>query len=315
MNEFELIRQYFQFPSRAPGTHLGVGDDAAVIGLETEERLVVTVDTLVESVHFPENADARSIAARCLRTNLSDLAAMGAEPRWFTLALTLPEVDQNWLRQFSEGLNQEADLWQIDLVGGDTTRGQLTISIQMMGVVQDRWLTRSGARVGDAVLVTGSLGDAAGFLATTEDHQMSQQDKDYLSQRFWMPEPRLSFARQAIQKLTAACDISDGLLADLGHICRASNLGAEIQVSDLPLSDAQRIFSPAVSRDLALMGGDDYELCVTASPDDVQQLIRMAESSGHRLTQIGTLVEGSEINCFDEAGPFKPTGSGYLHFS
>jgi thiamine-monophosphate kinase len=315
MNEFDLIRRYFQSPARGADVCLGVGDDAAVLSLSTSEKLVVTVDTLVEAVHFEKNAPPEQVAARCVRTNLSDLAAMGATPKWFTLALTLPDSNEDWLQAFSSGLNREADRWQIDLVGGDTTKGALTISLQMMGVVKDKWLTRTGAKVGDAILVTGTLGDAAGYLAVEGIEKQNNPANDYLEQRFWYPEPRLEFAQNALGHVNAACDISDGLLADLGHICRASGVGADIQVEKLPLSDAQSIFPQAKSRNLALSGGDDYELCMTATPGSVQELTKIAERLSVRLERIGTIVEGSVISCFDESRPIKPTKGGYLHFS
>lgn len=313
MDEFDLIRRYFKSPAKGAGVCLGVGDDAAVLSMEESEKLVITVDTLVEGVHFEKHAPAEKIAAKCIRTNLSDLAAMGAEPRWFTLALTLPGIDEDWLQAFSEGLISEADLWQIDLVGGDTTKGTLTISVQMMGVVEDRWLSRSGAEVGDAVLVTGTLGDAAGHLA--EKNIENAQVLDYLAGRYWYPEPRLKFAQSATSLITAACDISDGLLADLGHICRASGVGAKLQAENLPLSDALRTFSQSMSREMALSGGDDYELCITANPDVVPKLKKIADSLDVRLERVGTIVEGTEVSCFDESGPFQPTKNGYLHFS
>ena len=315
MNEFDLIRRYFQSPARGADVCLGVGDDAAVLNLLGSEKLVVTVDTLVETVHFEKNSPPEQIAARCVRTSLSDLAAMGATPKWFTLALTLPDNNEGWLQAFSHGLSREAEKWQIDLVGGDTTRGALTISLQMMGAVKDKWLTRAGAKVGDAILVTGTLGDAAGYLAVEDMEKEKTLANDYLEQRFWYPEPRLEFAKNALGHISAACDISDGLLADLGHICRASGVGADIQVDKLPLSDAQRIFPQSTSRSLALSGGDDYELCLTASPDLVQELTKIAERLGVRLERIGTIVEGSAVSCFDEAGPIKPIKGGYLHFS
>lgn len=317
MNEFDLIKRYFQTPARGADVCLSVGDDAAVLNFNNSEKLAVTVDTLVEGVHFVEGAPPEQLAARCLRTNLSDLAAMGATPKWYTLALTLPQVDENWLQAFSEGMHRESDHWQIDLVGGDTTRGPLTISVQMMGVVQDKWLTRSGAKVGDAVLVTGTLGDAAGYLAESSEGEGRQvsEAREFLAQRYWYPEPRIGFARAAMGQIHAACDISDGLLADLGHICRASGVGAEIQVEDLPLSDAQRIFLQSQARDLALSGGDDYELCITAAPEDVQGLEDIANDLGVQLTRIGTVVEGKDVCCFDESGYVEPKEQGYQHFS
>lgn len=315
MNEFDLIKRYFQTPARGGDVCLGIGDDAAVLNFHRAEKLAVTVDTLVEGVHFVKDAPPEKLAARCLRTNLSDLAAMAATPKWFTLALTLPQADEAWLKAFSTGIQSESDHWQIDLVGGDTTRGPLTISVQMMGVVEDRWLMRSDAKVGDAVLVTGTLGDAAGYLAESREELQEPTAGDFLAQRYWYPEPRINFARAAIDNIHAACDISDGLLADLGHICRASSVGAKIQIEDLPLSDAQRIFTQPLSRDMALSGGDDYELCITAAPERVQQLQKIANELDVQLTRIGTIVEGADVTCFDESGLVKPTKQGYQHFS
>ena len=236
--EFELIKKYFSgLQQLSDGVVLGIGDDAAVLELKAGEQLVVATDTLVEGVHFPAGLDGEHIAARTLLTNLSDLAAMGAEPRWFTLALTLPEARPEWLASFSAGLSRVATACGCALVGGDTTSGPLTVTITIHGTVPaGQALTRSGAKPGDTVFVTGFPGLGAAGLACVlgELALADQSDRQQLRDKFLNPQPRLDTGQQLRDIASAVIDISDGLLADLGHICHRSGVGAKLQLAKLP---------------------------------------------------------------------------------
>ena len=266
-DEFSLINRYFSACGAAGNdTLLGVGDDCALLAPPSGEVLAVTTDTLLAGVHFPLDSPARLIAQRTLAVNLSDMAAMGATPRWFQLALTLPDTDQDWLADFSGGLNAMACQFNCALVGGDTTRGPLAISITLMGSVPpDKALTRSGAKPGDMIYVSGSLGDGAGGLAVIEGRlSAGKKDAVYLEERFWQPLPRISEGLEIRDFASAAIDISDGLLADLGHVAKASQVGALLEVDRLPLSqELRRAAGLEQGHTWALTGGDDYELCFT----------------------------------------------------
>lgn len=320
MGEFELIRKFFQRESAETspeGVLLGIGDDAALLQIPPGLQLAVSVDTLVADVHFPAGAAAEDIAERALRVNLSDLAAMGAEPRWFTLALTLPQADENWLSDFSRGLSRVAGEYQCALVGGDTTAGRLSVTLQVMGVLDARLaLRRDGASVGDYVLVTHCLGDGAAGLAVVQDRlNLSAEYSDYLRARYYRPTPRLREAALLRGIASAALDISDGLLADLGHICAASDLAAVIDVENLPLSPAlQAMADQKQARNWALAGGDDYELCFTVTPDKMPELGMLIASGQLQATVVGHLVSGSGVICQLHGENLEPDNKGYTHF-
>ena len=314
MNEFELIHKYFSNWSGV-GTEptLGIGDDAALLELEPDTQMVVAADTLVEGRHFPENADPGLVASRALRVNVSDMAAMGAEPLHYTLCLTLPSSHIDWISLFSTRLREESERFSCSLIGGDTTRGQLCMSLQMLGKVKSgEALQRSGAKADDDIWVTGNLGDAAAYTSLNFSDDWSSSS---FAQKFWSPEPRLQFA-QDISGLASAClDISDGLLADLGHICKASGVGAEISLSDIPQSPELQDQFPDQSLQLAISGGDDYELCFTAPPESNAQLLKIADEQGLNLTKIGNIIQGSGVTCLDDKGSaIKMSQAGYSHF-
>src|ERR1700722_956362 len=286
LGEFELISRFFQ--RRGVGRSgdgrsgaglndatqsrvvIGIGDDAAVLALPQGTELVAAVDTIVAGRHFPVDTDARSIGHRALAVNLSDLAAMGATPAWATLALTLPSVDAAWLERFSAGLLDLADSHAVALVGGDTTRGPLTVSVQILGHVPcGTAMRRSGARAGDLLAVTGTLGDAGAGLAfvTTPPAAESCSAVERLIDRFDYPTPRVQFGLAARGIATAAMDLSDGLVGDLPKLAHASGLAAHVAVDRLPLSDAMRTAVPgAQALDWALGAGDDYELLLAVPP-------------------------------------------------
>ncbi len=327
MHEFELIQRYFSRAPHGEGVMLGVGDDAALLQVPPGQTLAVSVDTLVAGVHFPADAPAQEIAQRALRVNLSDLAAMGAKPAWFTLALTLPEVNEPWLADFSRGLYAAADEFSCALVGGDTTAGPLSVTVQVMGFVSaERALRRSGAGVGDTVFVTHCLGDGAAGLAVVEGKMLQgataldENHKAYLRQRFYRPQPRVREGQLLAGLASAAQDISDGLLADLGHICNASGVGAELELTSLPLSPAlQALNDSSQVLPWALSGGDDYELCFTLPAARLAQLNKMITGGLLQATAIGKIVAGSGVRCLSSGQPVtfdaRKYTDGYRHFS
>lgn len=270
--EFELIHRYFnraELAPRLPGL-TGIGDDCALLELPPGMQLAQSMDTLVEGVHFPKGCDPNLLAYRALAVNLSDLAAMGATPHSFTLGLTLPEANPDWLQSFSDGLTQLARKVGIALIGGDTTRGPLTLTLQVQGLVaRGQALRRCGARVGDRIYVSGHPGDASGALAFVlqglQPDTAQNPDIRYLLERYYRPSPRLALGRWLSQQgASAALDISDGLLGDLNHILHASGVGAALDLDAIPCSEAlTRVYGAEPARNHALKGGDDYELCFT----------------------------------------------------
>lgn len=329
MNEFQLIQRFFRdaqadlmLTEKAQASVvLGIGDDCALLQVPPGKQLAVSVDTLVADVHFPTDAAAEDIAERALRTNLSDLAAMGAEPLWFTLALTLPKnsvyANEDWLRDFSRGLFRTANHYEIPLVGGDTTSGGLSITIQVMGAVEPhKAIRRDGANIGDFVCVTNCVGDGAAALAVIQQKlSLDDEQKDYLRNRFYRPTPRLQESQLLRNIASAALDISDGLVADLNHICEASDLGAIIDVENLPLSPAlQAVNDLDQVRRWALSGGDDYELCFTVSPDKMPDLAMLIAQGKISATVVGEMVAGAGVECQLNGELFELANSGYQHF-
>jgi thiamine-monophosphate kinase len=315
IGEFELISRYFERPCDDRDLLLGIGDDAAVV--RADGALAVAVDTLVAGVHFPLDLPSEAVAYRALAVNLSDMAAMGAEPRWCTLALTLPDADEDWVGGFADGLLGLAERFGVALIGGDLTRGPLTISVQIIGTLAGAApLTRAGGHIGDDVYVTGSLGDAAAGLALlTDAAAASDPDSIALKDRFLRPTPRVAAGRALISIASAAIDVSDGLLADLGHICAASDCGAEIDVEHLPISaEMLSLFSPNVAESYALGGGDDYELCFTAAPAQAASVEAALRSADCPVRRIGHLVAGTGVDCRRDGQRFDPAVAGYTHF-
>jgi len=316
IGEFDIIARYFTREARDPSVVLGVGDDAAVLAVDG--LLAVTVDTLVAGVHFPVGLAPHLLGYRLMAVNLSDLAAMGAQPRWCTLALTLPAADELWLDGFSRGLFELADRFGVSLVGGDLTRGPLTTTLQLMGEVErGRMLTRGGGNVGDDIYVTGTLGDSsAGITLITERVTAAPGSAaEAIKERFYRPVPRVGAGLALRGIATAAIDISDGLLADLGHICTASGCGAAIDVERVPLSaELLSLFPPQDALAHALGGGDDYELCFTAAPSRAEEVEAALEASGVLVRRIGQLVPGQSVVCRRDGDAFTPAVRGYRHF-
>lgn len=316
MDEFALIQRFFDRRQSEPSVLCGIGDDGAVLRLPPDRDLVVSVDSCVDGVHFPSRAPANLIAERALRTAASDLAAMGADPLWFTLALTLPSADESWLRQFSEGLFAAAEALDLVLVGGDTTRGALCISVQVQGSVpRGEAILRSGAREGDLVFVSGGIGEAALALQWIRaELEVDDSVARYLNERFYRPQARLALGRGLRGLATAAIDISDGLVSDLGHICAASKVGAHIDADGLPLSQRLRDLLPRPQlRALQLYGGDDYELCFSVPPARADEVLTLAEGLGVNVSQIGHIVAGQGILDIG-SGAALDRRQGYRHF-
>lgn len=320
MDEFELIRKFFTRDSDLlrEDVRVGIGDDAAVCCPPAGQDLVFTTDLLLEGVHFPKGTAARDIGHKALAVNLSDLAAMGATPLWFTLSLSLPEANTSWLADLAAGLFDLADTHNIALVGGDTVRGPLSIGIQATGAVpEDAALLRSGAQAGDAIYVTGSIGDAAaGLMVARDGRSFSEATDAFFVERLNRPTPRVEVGQALRGVASAAIDISDGLAADLGHICERSDLGARIIVDDMPLSEAYRDVLAVIGAEPALTGGDDYELCFTVPVSKEAELAVLVDQLGCPMTRIGEMVAGSALEVVDAAGQaFALHGYGHVHFS
>ena len=318
MNEFEIIRRFFERPLRDPDVLIGIGDDAAVIA--TCGRIAITVDTLLESVHFLPAAPADAIGHRALAVSLSDLAAMGARPRWTTLALTLPRVDAPWIEAFAAGFHALADRYGVALIGGNLARGPLSITVEASGDFAENEppLTRRGARSGDDIYVTGTLGDAAAGLEqlATSPAALSggAGDDAGLIERYLRPIPRVDAGRSLVGIASAAIDVSDGLASDLGHLCSSSGCRAIVDVESVPMSAALEAFAGGEAMRFALSGGDDYELCFTASPAAAQQVADALGSRGIAAHRIGRMVDGSGIEWLRGDAAFEPR-AGYLHFT
>jgi thiamine-monophosphate kinase len=316
IGEFDIIKRYFTREIADPDVVLGVGDDAAV--LRIEGLAAVTVDTLVAGVHFPDGMAPHLLGYRLMAVNLSDLAAMAAQPRWCTLALTLPSADELWLDGFSRGFFELAERFGVSLVGGNLARGPLTATVQLMGkVAPGRMLTRSGGNVGDDIYVTGTLGDSAAGIALIQERTTAPSGSAAaaLKERFYRPEPRVGAGLALGALASAAIDVSDGLLADLGHICAASGCGAVIDVERIPLSgELLSLFPPQEALTHALGGGDDYELCFTAAPSRAAEIEDAVEASGTLVRRIGQLVAGRDVMCRRDGEPYSPIVRGYRHF-
>lgn len=317
MDEFGLIRQYFAAAPCAQGGEgiaLGIGDDCALLELPQAEQLAVSTDTLVSGVHFPANADPLLLAMRGLAVSVSDLAAMGAAPLGFTLALTLPTAEPSWLAAFASGLERMAQRCSIRLIGGDTTRGPLSLTFTVFGrVPRGQALTRRGARAGDLVCVGGELGDAAGALALVlGTRQAEQAVAEALLDRYWTPEPQLALGQALRGKASAALDISDGLLADCGHIAAASGVRLCIEQARLPLSQALlSLLGEIDARHCALGGGDDYRLAFTLPVEHLEPL----RAAGWPVHVVGRVEAGEGVELLDEHGQrLAPSARGYQHF-
>lgn len=329
MDEFALIRQYFQPLQRDGlrcGVSVGIGDDCAVLNVPPGQQLVVSIDTLVEGTHFLPDTPAEQLAWRLLGACISDLAAMGASPAWLTLALTLPHVDESWISAFSAALSNATQQYDIQLVGGDTTRGPLTLTAQVHGFVKAECaLLRSGAKPGDLICVTGTLGDSRAGLESllsyssahnaSLNHSPSDENLEYLRQRFYRPSPRISTGKLISPFASACIDISDGLLGDLNHILEQSGVGAQINPTALPLSAALQAFADSdTAQKWALTGGEDFELCFTVPPQHWTDLQGQLQHHDVPVATIGAICDKQGIQLFRAGAWHTVDASGYTHF-
>src|SRR5690554_229823 len=321
MNEFELIQHFFTRSACAQGGEnisLGIGDDCALLQMPAGQSCAVSTDTLVSGIHFPDNAPAFLLGQRALAVAVSDLAAMGATPIGFTLAITLPQIDAVWLQAFSQGLSTMAQRCAIGLVGGDTTRGPLAMTVTVMGAVpKQQALLRSAAQVGDLLCVSGPLGAAAAavpvVLGQIAPETLAADTLEQLLAAYWSPQPQLQLGQYLRGKAHAASDISDGLLADCGHIAKASNLCLQIQQAKVPVAAAARqLLGDAAGLEYALSGGDDYQLAFTLAIDELTLLQQHFPS----VQVIGQVSVGSGVQLLDDLGqPVVQQRSGYQHFN
>ena len=329
MSEFNLIDRYIRH-SALPrdDVKLGIGDDAALLQVPAGQLLAVSTDTLVAGVHFPVGTGAQAIGHKALAVNISDMAAMGANPAWATLALTLPEQSANWLAGFMDGFTALAKRYDVALVGGDTTRGPLTITVQIMGHLPvDSGLTRAGASSGDRVFVTGHLGDAALALQLmdggSQPAELSDENLMALKLRLDRPQPRVDAGVALRDLASSAIDLSDGLLSDLGHIVTASGVGVSICRDRVPRSEhfnhwlarQSAGLDDALAAKLLLNGGDDYELCFTVKPEKIDQLKRLNWDHCGGITEVGIITSAGGVLLVDSAGmELALPESGYDHF-
>jgi thiamine-monophosphate kinase len=316
LGEFDIIARYFAGHSARSDVLLGVGDDAAVLDTHAGRKLVVAMDTLVEGVHFLADSDPADVGYRALAVNLSDIAAMGAEPAWMTLSLSLSRADEPWLDGFARGLFELANEYNVALVGGDTVRGPLVISVQIAGWVEsDAWLTRSGAKAGDLLFVSGIPGEAAAGLAVIQRRILGGEAAAFLTHRFLRPRPRIELGRQLRTVATAAMDVSDGVLTDLKKLCAASGVGARLDVDLLPESAAMReLFDADDGLQYALAGGDDYELLFTLPADRAAAVLSTLQLQ-QQVTQIGVITADTDVVCLRNGQPFNIKRAGYDHFA
>ena len=314
--EFDLIARHFTRP--AANAVLGVGDDCALVDVTNGMDLAVSTDTMVSGTHFFPDVDPENLGHKALAVNLSDMAAMGAMPYWAMLALTIPNVDHAWLAAFAKGFFDLAQEYNVSLIGGDTTRGPLTMTVTIMGEVPaGAALRRGGAKAGNDVWVTGNIGDAA--LAVAHRHGrivLSEADYREAVLRLYEPTPRVALGQALRGLATSAIDVSDGLLADLTHICRLSGVGATVELAAVPVSSigARHVHSDE-GRNAILAGGDDYELCFTAHPNSRESIEDLTDVFDIPLTRIGQIKRGKGVSLLGSDGkPVKIDGRGYDHF-
>ncbi|MEO8538033.1 MAG: thiamine-phosphate kinase [Betaproteobacteria bacterium] len=321
MNEFALIDRYFRRTPHNPDIRIGVGDDGAVIAPAPGMDFVVSVDMLVEGRHFRPDADPVALGHKALAVNLSDLAAMGALPRFVLLAGALPSPDADWVAAFMRGFDALAGDYDVELIGGDTTRGPRNLCITAIGELPaGTALTRAGASPGDVVFVSGSLGDAALALAASNARiEVDKRDLAAAERRLGRPQPRVALGVALRGIASAAIDVSDGLVGDLGHVLSASRVGAEIDLASIPCSDALRALLAGDERSLGracvLAGGDDYELCFTAPPAMRERVAAIAQALALPLTAVGSVTVGGVLTVRDEQGrPLQPLPRAFDHF-
>ncbi len=320
-SEFDIIRKYFDFSPQRDDVLLAGGDDCAIVKAAGSESLAITTDTLIAGTHFPYQTSARDIACKALMVNFSDLAAMGAVPAWVSLSITLPEVNHQWLTAFSQQIQQLLSEMNVSLIGGDTTRGNLSITVNAIGLLSDgRAMYRSRARPGDKIYVSGTLGDAAVGLHCLQN-QIRDEKLSSCIKHLNRPQARNLLAESLRDFCKCAIDISDGLLADLGHILSASQCGAKIHLPAIPVSRQVKYYFKHYNENKTnwswlLSHGDDYELCFTVPAEKTGQVNALADSQSISLTCIGEITAEKSLHCLDKDNqPVDGLAGGYLHFS
>ena len=314
--EFDIIQQYFSKITSNKNTEnisLAIGDDAAIVSIPNGKELVVCTDTLNENIHFPHNTSAYDIGYKALAVNLSDLAAMGATPKWFTLNLSLPDVNEQWIHAFAKGLADLAAKYELDLIGGDTTRGALSISITLAGHIQkNQALTRSAAKIGDKVYITGCTGEAAYGLESILKN-LEHDSKEYFLSRLNQPSPRVELGKALLGIANACIDVSDGLLADAKHIVQASQCGMALHIEDIPLPKLDNIEK---AKEYALSGGDDYELIFTVAQKSQKALDELIDTFKDEctITCIGSVIEEEGLSLLENNQKINLPALGYQHF-
>jgi thiamine-monophosphate kinase len=321
-SEFALIDRHFRRPPRHPGVRIGIGDDAAVIAPAPDTELAISVDMLVEGRHFLPGTDASSLGHKTLAVNLSDMAAMGAQPRYALLAGALPDADDGWLGHFMAGFRALADEFDVELIGGDTTRGPRNLCVTIVGELpRGRALARAGAQPGDDVYVSGTLGGAAWALAALRgDIVLAPQSLAQVRARLERPQPRVALGLALRDVASAAIDVSDGLVGDLRHVLRASGCSAALELSRLPahpvLAEALRGSERTRAVDCLLGGGDDYELCFTAAAAARAAIVDAARATGIACTRVGVVGEGSGLTVLDaDHRPLAAIPRAFDHFA
>ena len=319
MGEFDLIKRYFSRKSLQNDVSLSVGDDCAITSIPSGYQLAITTDTLVEGTHFLPSISPADLAYKSVAVNLSDLAAMGATPTWMSLALTLPEIKEAWLAEFSQSLFAILDRYGVSLIGGDTTKGRLSITLTAQGFLpKNQGLFRHQAKVGDWIFVSGFLGDsAAGLDLLLQNRKIENESDRYFIQRHLHPTPRVELGLALRSFSCCALDISDGLLADLGHILERSQVGAEIYLENLPLSHHLCTqYEQTQAEKFALTGGEDYELCFTVSEEKREEMEQVLRSQGIKVTRIGQILPAtSGLNLLKNGEKVAlPEHCGFDHF-
>ena len=311
MNEQEIIQRFFIRQQHDQAVSIGIGDDAAIIAPPEKHELVVTTDTMAQDSHFTKETQPFDLGYKLMAVNLSDIAAMGAEPKWATLNITLPAIDESWLQQFSQGLFDCADQFQVSLVGGDLCKGNQThVGLQLIGIVPTgKALTRAGARPGDRVFVSGNIGAAAQAIGELYLHN---HDQSCLSstqhQALYRPVPRVEIGIALREIANCAIDISDGLIHELQIVCTTNMVGARLMLEEIPVA-------PGVEAEVALSGGEDYELLFTADSAHIDAIDRIASMYSCKISNIGEIISGDAIEILHNGSPVPPLQcSGFDHF-
>jgi len=308
LDEHLLIQKYFSDIGSAylaeRNVEVSVGDDSSILNLNSDLQYVNSIDTSIEDIHFLNSMSPRDIAYRSCAVALSDLAACGANPSWYSIALTFPEVEDIWLENFSLGLKDFSDEYKIPLVGGDTTKGKLSVTVQVMGEVEkEKALLRSGARENDLIYVSGIIGDA--FLQLRELQKSQNQDTGF--DAYLHPKAQIALGLELIDIANSAIDISDGLIQDLNLICKSSDVGAKVYLSMIPTSVEDKTLE-------LINSGDDYQICFTASEINSTKIKHISERLGVPITEIGKITNSKELILLDYEGNKMELGSGYSHF-